>query len=99
MQEMLRKGAIRRRESVHREFFSNLFLTPFFSKQKGLGSHTGDNSKKSEHSHSISAFQNGRNAFNNGTSTKKDYLIKIDLKDAYLSMPLGKYSRKYTLFQ
>lgn len=49
--------------------------------------------------HSISAFQNGRNAFNNGTSTKKDYLIKIDLKDAYLSMPLGKYSRKYTLFQ
>lgn len=49
--------------------------------------------------HSISAFQNGRNAFTDGTSTKKDYLIKIDLKGAYLSMPLGKYSRKYTLFQ
>ena len=68
------------------------------SKQEGWRSSTCNKSQISEQLHTIPTFQNGRNAFDEGSSPRTRLLIKIDLKDAYFGIPLDKSPRKYIRF-
>ena len=61
-------------------------------KQEEWRSSTCNKSQISKQHHTIPTFQNGRDAFNN-------FLIKIDLKDAYFGISLDKSSRKYIRFE
>ena len=94
IKEMLRNGAIQQVKSEPEELLSNLFL----ANKKDGGSSTCNKSQISEQLHTIPTFQNGRNAFDEGSSPKIQLLIKIDLKDAYFGIPLDKSPRKYIRF-
>ena len=95
IKEMLRKGAIQQVKSEPGEFLSNLFLV---NKKDGghqpvinlkfLNSFIPYQHFKMEGMHLIKDLLQ-----------EHDFLIKIDLKDAYFGIPLDKSSRKYIRFQ
>ena len=95
IKEMLRKGAILLVKSEPGEFLSNLFLV---NKKDGghqpvinlkfLNSFIPYQHFKMEGMHLIKDLLQ-----------EHDFLIKIDLKDAYFGIPLDKSSRKYIRFQ
>ena len=95
IKEMLRKGAIQQVKSEPGEFLSNLFLV---NKKDGghqpvinlkfLNSFIPYQHFKMEGMHLIKDLLE-----------EHDFLIKIDLKDAYFGIPLDKSSRKYIRFQ
>ena len=92
---MLEKGAIHVVQEEKGQFLSNIFLRekkdasfrPIINLKK-LNSHIPYEKFKME-------------TLNNVKDLLKqnDYLVKIDLKDAYFSIPLGQKSRKYVRFQ
>ena len=63
---MLRKGAIQQLKSQPGEFLSNLFLV----NKKDGGNKSCNKSQISEQLHTLPKFQNGRNAFNKGSSPR-----------------------------
>ena len=66
IKEMLRKGAIQQLKSQPGEFLSNLFLV----NKKDGGNKSCNKSQISEQLHTLPKFQNGRNAFNKGSSPR-----------------------------
>ena len=95
IKEMLRKGAIQKLKSEPGKFLSNLFLVnkkdgghrPVINR-KFLNSFIPYQYFKMEGMHLIKDLLQ-----------EHDFLIKIDLKDAYFGIPLDKSSRKYIRFQ
>ena len=95
IKEILRKGAIQQLRSEPEEFLSNLFLV---NKKDGghqpvinlkfLNSFIPYQHFKMEGMHLIKDLLQ-----------EHDFLIKIDLKDAYFGIPLDKSSRNYIRFQ
>ena len=83
IKEMLRKGAIQQLKSEPGEFLSNLFLV----KQKDGGHRPVINLKFLNSFIPCQLFK------------EHNFLIKVDLKDAYFSIPLDKSSIKYIRFQ
>ena len=71
---------------------------PVFSWKKGMMEQTCDKLKKSECIHSLSPLQNGRLAFAEDMLKEKNYMCKIDLKDAYFCVLLHQKHRKYIWF-
>ena len=65
------------------------------SKQEGWRSSTCNKSQISEQLHTIPTFQNGRDAFNKGSSPR----TQLFDKDAYFGIPLDKSSRNNIRFQ
>ena len=47
---------------------------------------------------SLRTFQDGGNPYVTGPVKKEDYLVKIDLKDAYLTVPIWHKHQKYLRF-
>ena len=95
IKEMLRKGAIQQVKPEPGKFLSNLFLV---SKKDG-GHRPVINLKF------LSSFMPYKHFKMEGMHLIKDllqehdFLIKVDLKDAYFGIPLDKSSRKYIRFQ
>ena len=69
------------------------------SKQKGWRSSTRNKSQISEQLHILPPFQNGRDAFNKGSSPTTRLFAKDNSKDTYFGILLDKSSRKYIRFQ
>uniref|UniRef100_A0A1X7V3L1 Reverse transcriptase domain-containing protein n=1 Tax=Amphimedon queenslandica TaxID=400682 RepID=A0A1X7V3L1_AMPQE len=90
---MISKGAVT--ESQTPPVFSTLFLVP----RKDGGQRPVINFKK------LNSFISAPHFIIKGIYTlksllqKEDWLVKIDLKDAYLSIPISKEHRKYLCFE
>ena len=95
LQEMEEKGAIRRVEHVHGQILSNLFLRP----KKGGSFRAIINLKKLNQCIPYCHFKMEGMKEVKTLLHKGDLMAKIDLKDAYWSVPIGNESRKFLRFQ
>ena len=95
VQEMLKKGAIQQVQSVKGEYLSNLFLV---SKKDG-GNRPVVNLKHLNKFIPYQHFKMEGIHLLKDLLQEEDYMIKIDLNDAYFGVPLHKQARKYVRFR
>ena len=95
IKEILRKGAIQHVKSEPGEFLSNLF----FVNKKDAGYRPVKNLKFLNVFTPYQDFKMEGMYLIKGLLQEHNFLIKIDLKDAYFGIPLDKSSRKYIRFQ
>ena len=95
LKEMLRKGAIRRTQSVQEEFLSNLFIVG----KKDLDYRSVISLKMLNQFIPFLHFKvEGLSQLKHLTQ-KGNWMCKLDLKNAYSSVPLDRNSRKFVRFQ
>ena len=92
---MLRKAAIQQVKTEPGEFLSNLFLV----NKKDGGHRPVTNLKFPSSFISYQHFKMEEMHLIKDLLQEHDFLIKIDLKDAYFGIPVDKNSRKYIRFQ
>ena len=94
VQGKLKKGAIRHGQTTQVEFLSNIFLV---SKKDG-GNRLVVNMKYLNTFISYQNFKMEGVHLIKDLFQKNDFMIKVDLKDAYFSIPLHKDTRKFMRF-
>ena len=95
IKEMLRNGAIQQVKSGHEELLSNLFLV----NKKDRGQRPVINLKFLNSFIPYQHFKMEGMHLIKDLLQEHDFLIKIDLKDAYFDIPLDKSAKKYIRFQ
>ena len=71
---------------------------PFCNTRKGWGPQASDKSKTPKLFHPIRTLQNGVHTHVKRSFKEGDYMVKIDLKDAYLTVPIWQNHQKYLRF-
>ena len=69
-----------------------------FSRQEGRWPPPGYKPKESEFLCELPTFQNGGNSLVTGPVKKGDFMVKLDLKDAYFTVPVWKGHQKFLRF-
>ena len=95
LKEMLRKGVIKKTQPAQGEFLSNLFLV----RKKDEGYHPVINLKMLNQLISFFHFKMKGLSLSKHLIQERDWMCKLDLKDAYFNVPLNRNSRKFVRFQ
>ena len=95
LKEMLRKGAVKRTQPAQREFLSNLFLVG----KKDRGFRPVINLKMLNQFIPFLHFKMEDLSQLKHIIQEGDWMCKLDLKDAYFTVPLDQDSRKFVRFQ